>query len=136
MDNAGTVQAIYAAFGRGDVPAILAHLAEGVAWEQWTTENSAQTAGIPWLAARKGPAEVVGFFEALSKLKFHEFQVLSVMAGGNQVASEIRFEVELPGGVRVRDEEMHLWTFDEQGKVTRFRHYLDTHKHMRAAGLA
>jgi len=34
-----------------------------------------------------------------------------------------------------RDEEMHLWTFDANGKVIRLRHYTDTAKHIQAAGL-
>ncbi len=135
MDNTSTVQSIYAAFGRGDVPAILAHLHEDVAWEHWTG-NSAQKAGVPWLAAKHGAADVVSFFELIGTFQFHDFRVLSVMAGGNQVAAEIAVDIELPGGARFRDEEMHLWTFDEQGKVTRFRHYLDTHKVIHAAGLA
>ena len=135
MDNTSTVQSIYAAFGRGDVPAILAHLQVRVAWEQWQ-DHSAQKAGVPWLAARNGPAEAVAFFAVLSTMKFRHFQVLSLMAGGNQVAAEIQFEAELAGGAILRDEEMHLWTFDGDGKVTRFRHYADTHKHMRAAGVA
>ena len=134
MDNTNTVQEIYAAFGRGDVPAILAHLHENVAWEQWDG-NSAQKAGVPWLAAKSSPADVVGFFQVLGTMKFHGFDVLSLMAGGNQVASEIRLDVELANGARFQDEEMHLWTFDGQGKVTRFRHYIDTHKHMAAAGV-
>ena len=134
MDNTATVEAIYAAFGRGDVPAILSQLHENVAWEQWAG-HSAQEAGVPWLSARKGSAAVAGFFQVISTMKFHGFQVLSLMAGGNQVASEILLDVELPNGTRFQDEEMHLWTFDDQGKVTRFRHYIDTHKHMKAAGL-
>jgi ketosteroid isomerase-like protein len=135
MDNTTTVQEIYAAFGRGDVPAILAHLDDRVAWDQWA-DNSAQKAGVPWLAAMNGPAEVVSFFELVGKFKFHDFRVLSVMAGGNQVAAEIAVDIELPSGARFRDEEMHLWTFDEQGQVTRFRHYLDTHEVIQAAGVA
>ena len=90
---------------------------------------------MPWLAAKSSPADVVGFFQVLGTMKFHGFDVLSLMAGGNQVASEIRLDVELANGARFQDEEMHLWTFDGQGKVTRFRHYIDTHKHMAAAGV-
>jgi uncharacterized protein len=135
MDNISTVQALYAAFGRGDIPAILTHLHDQVSWEQ-LADYSAQNAGVPWLAARNGPAEVAGFFEIVGKFKFYEFQVLSILAGGNKVAAEIRIDIEVPGGARIRDEEMHLWTFDEQGKVTRFRHFLDTHKHMKAVGVA
>jgi ketosteroid isomerase-like protein len=43
-------------------------------------------------------------------------------------------EANLPawGGGHYRDEEMHLWTFDDEGKVTRLRHYTDTAKHIAA----
>jgi ketosteroid isomerase-like protein len=36
------------------------------------------------------------------------------------------------GGGHYRDEEMHLWTFNEDGKVTRLRHNTDTAKHIAA----
>lgn len=39
----------------------------------------------------------------------------------------------LPGGKRLRDEEMHLWNVNAAGKVTRFRHYADTAKHIAVA---
>jgi ketosteroid isomerase-like protein len=39
----------------------------------------------------------------------------------------------LPDGRRLRDEEMHLWTVNAAGRVTRFRHYLDTAKHIALA---
>ncbi len=39
-------------------------------------------------------------------------------------------EATVPPGVRFLDEEIHLWTFDESGKVARFRHYLDKAKHI------
>jgi len=39
------VQNIYAAFGRGDVNAILDCLADDVAWESWS-DNFAQRAGF------------------------------------------------------------------------------------------
>jgi uncharacterized protein len=135
MNYAAIVQQIYAAFGRGDIPAILAHLHADVAWESWSVDHSAQKAGLPYMLPRHGAAEVPRFFEALVPMKFHVFEVLSLLAGGNQVAAEIRLNVELPNGAHVHDEELHLWTFDEHGKVTRFRHYLDTRKHLRAAGL-
>jgi hypothetical protein len=56
------------------------------------------------------------------------------MAGGNQVAAEIVIEFESPAtGRRLRDEELHLWTFDDNGQVIRLRHYADTAKHIAAA---
>jgi hypothetical protein len=37
------------------------------------------------------------------------------------------------GGGRFRDEELHLYTLDEDGKVARMRHYVDTAKHVAAS---
>ena len=55
------------------------------------------------------------------------------MEGGNQVAAETVIEAVLPNGNVLSDEELHLWTFDADGKVCRFRHYVDTAKHIAAA---
>ena len=130
--NAATVTELYDAFGRGDVPAVLARLADDVAWEDWR-DNWAQRAGIPTMARRTGPAEVAGFFAVNGTWTLHEFAVLDVIGDGRQVVAEVRAEFTLPNGGRWADEELHLWTFDESGRVVRFRHYLDTAKHIAAA---
>jgi len=77
---------------------------------------------------------VLAFFQVVAeKLEIQEFQVLSIMAGGNQVAAEFVIAAKVNGGKGAyRDEEMHLWTFDDAGKVTRLRHYTDTAKHIAA----
>lgn len=129
-----TVAAIYEAFGKGDIPGIVQHLSDNVQWEAWA-DNSAQKAGVPWLQAHSGRAGALQFFEIVGTLKIREFQVLSLLAGGNQVAAEFVIEFEAPvTGAICRDEELHLWTFDGNGKVIRLRHYADTAKHIAAAG--
>lgn len=130
-----TVQAIYGAFGRGDVPAILSYLHDDVAWESWA-DNTAARAGVPWMQARRGRAGAGEFFALVFRdLKVRDFQVRSMMAGPSQVAVEVVIEAEVAATGRVyRDEEIQLWTFDDQGRVTRLRHYLDTAKHIAAAG--
>ena len=56
------------------------------------------------------------------------------MGNGNQVAVEFIIEAVVPAtGGHYRDEEMHLWTFDGQGKVIRLRYYTATAKHIAAA---
>ena len=128
-----TATAIYEAFGKGDIPPILSHMADDVQWEQWA-DNSAQRAGVPWLVARQGTTGVLEFFQVLGGMSIKDFQVLSMMAGGNQVAVEFVIEVDLPNtGGHYRDEEMHLWTFNDAGQVSRLRHYTDTAKHIAAA---
>ncbi|MBL1075969.1 nuclear transport factor 2 family protein [Nocardia sp. 2] len=130
--NAEIVGSLYQAFGAGDIAHILDQLTDDIAWDADWTANSAQLAGIAHMAARKGPAEVAEFFALLADWTFHDFTVLDVIGGGGQVVAEIRVDVTLPGGARITDDELHLWSFDENGKVTRFRHYADTAKHIAA----
>ncbi len=135
MSNLATVQAIYEAFGKGDVPTILDTLADDVQWESWG-DNSSVEAGVPWMTPRSGRDAVAGFFEVAGQMEIRDLQILSLMEGGNQVAVEFVIEVRLPtlGGGSFRDEEIHLWTFDDAGKVTRLRHYTDAAKQIAAAG--
>ncbi len=135
MSKLATVRGIYESFGKGDIPAILDVLADDVEWESWE-DNSSVKAGLPWMIPRHGRAEVIKFFEAVGQMNVLDLQVLNMMEGGNQVAVTFVFEAELPawGGGHYRDEEIHLWTFDDEGKVSALRHYTDTAKHIAALG--
>jgi ketosteroid isomerase-like protein len=130
--TAATVADIYAAFARGDVPAILDRLTEDVAWDAWR-DNFAQRAGVPHLAGRRGRDGAAGFFDLLGGWTVREFSVLDVVGDGRQVVAEVQAAFDLPGGGRFADEELHLWTFDDSGRVSRFRHYCDTAKHIAAS---
>lgn len=136
MSNLGTVQSIYEAFGKGDIPAILDVLADDVEWESWA-DNSSVKAGVPTMVPRHGKNEVLKFFEVAGQMDIVDLQILNMMEGGSQVAVEFILEANLPawGGGHYRDEEIHLWTFNEQGKVSRLRHYTDTAKHIAAFNL-
>jgi ketosteroid isomerase-like protein len=133
VSNVATVQSIYEAFGKGDTGAILAVLADDVAWES-RADNTAVKAGIPTMMPRHGKAEVAKFLAVVGQMEVVDLQILNFMEGGNEVAVEFVFEANLPawGGGHYRDEEMHLWTFNDEGKVVRLRHYTDTAKHIAA----
>lgn len=132
-NHLATVDMIYDAFGKGDLPTILDCVADDVRWEAWD-DNRAQAAGVPWLQERHGKEGVLAFFQVMGGLRVHDFRVLSLMAGGNQVAAEFEIEFESPAtGRRLRDQEIHLWTFNDQGQVSRLRHYADTAKHIETA---
>jgi uncharacterized protein len=53
--------------------------------------------------------------------------------GVDRLIAETEIVIDTPAGGGVRDEELHLWTFNAHGKVQRFRHYFDTAKHIAAA---
>jgi uncharacterized protein len=131
-DYTATVASIYDAFRTGDIPAILETLADDVRWEEWT-DNSAQKAGVPWLQRGDGKAGALEFFKIAGQMAIHEFRVLSLLAGGQQVVAEVVIDATAPSGRRYRDEELHLWTFNDAGQVVRLRHYVDTAKHIAAS---
>jgi uncharacterized protein len=133
-NNVATIQAIYEAFGRGDLPAILEAIAEDVEWEAWD-DNHGQKAGVPWLEPRKGRDAVPGFFGVIGQWTLNRFDVLSLMDGGDRVAAEVEADFGLPNGNRLVEQEIHLWKFNGDGKVILFRHYVDTAKHIKAAGI-
>ena len=60
MTLKSTVEAMYAAFQRGDIPFILDQLAPNVFWRQ--------PASVPWGGDSNGPAEVGAFFARLNEL--------------------------------------------------------------------
>ena len=89
---------------------------------------------LGWLHSRvKGKLGALEFFKKIGAFQIHKFKVLSLMAGENQVAAEIVIDMTVPTGKRFQDEEIHLWTFNEETKIIRFRHYVDTAKHIEVA---
>jgi ketosteroid isomerase-like protein len=133
MSNIPAVQAIYQAFGAGDGATFLGLLADDVEWEAWP-DNQAVAAGVPWLQPYSGRDAVAGFLAVASQMDIVDLQILNMMEGGNEVAVSFVIEANLPtcGGRSYRDEEIHLWTFNAEGKVARLRHYVDTAKHIQA----
>jgi ketosteroid isomerase-like protein len=131
--NIETVRKIYKAFGAGDAQGILDQLADDVNWESWP-DNHGQNAGISYLKPQHGKAGVMEFLGAVARdLRVRNFEVLSLMEGGNQVVAEFLMDADVvPSGGHFRDEELHLFTFNDNGQVVRFRHYLDSAKHIAA----
>jgi uncharacterized protein len=129
VSNLATVQGIYAAFGRGDVPAILESLAEDVVWEYGPTSTD-----VPWLQPRRGRAEVVTFFEALAAVDFARLEATTFLESGSTVVVLLQLEatVRATGRTLIEEDEVHIWHFDAAGKVSRFRHRIDTLQHQLA----
>lgn len=131
MSNLQTVQDIYAAFGRGDIPAILARLAENVEWD-YSYANA--PSGIPWFQSRYGKAGVVGFFESLEALEITKFMPRGYAEGRDLVVA--LFDVEATvrqTGKRISDtDQAHVWRLDGAGKVIAFRHCADTLQYLMA----
>ena len=128
MSNLSTVQAIYEAFGQGNVPAILEHLADDVDWERGAKDH-----GVPWLKPGVGKAHVGKFFESIGAFQMTKFAPTNMLEGGHQVVAIIDVELTVDAtGKSVSDQELHLWMFGPDGNVVAFRHVVDTAQHIAA----
>jgi ketosteroid isomerase-like protein len=119
---AETVQALYAAFGRGDVPAVLEMLEPEV---DWTFVGPPE--GYPVFGRRKGREGALAFFQALGETEDIEvFEPQAFHEAGDSVAVEGRAALTLKtNGRKVAYDWVHLWTV-RNGKVTRLKGFTDT----------
>jgi len=129
------IQDVYGAFGRGDIPAVLARLAEGVDWAVNVDPNVPGVSEIPWLKRCRGRAEVAEFFRSLGQgLEFHKFEPLAFFEGNDQVLAHLTVEVTFKKtGRRFATDAIHQFVFGPGDLVTRFRDYFDTAAELAAA---
>jgi ketosteroid isomerase-like protein len=127
MSHVETVQKIYAAFGQGHIPGILELLSDDIEWEYLVLRDY----GIPYYAPGRGRAAVLNFFERLAEsIELTRFEPVNLLAGGEQVVALIHVSVtNKRTGKRFDDFEAHFWGFDQSGRVSQFRHLMDTHAH-------
>ena len=130
MSHVDTVKQIYAAFGRGDVAAIIEQLDDDVEWDV-----EVPTPGVPWLQPRRGKSNVPPFFESLAPLTFRTFNPHTFFEDGNRVMALIHLEIDhkTTGRHYSVPYEGHLWVFNAAGKVVKYQHITDTALHQRAA---
>jgi len=122
VDKKAFVQNLYAAFGRGDVPAILAALDESV---EWVSTCNAEV--VPWGGARSGHSGAQSFFAALGQnLDFQLFEPNQFAADGDLVFVRGRTIALVNATGRKFDSEwVHVFTF-AGNKVKRFQEFYDT----------
>lgn len=120
--NIDTIQRLYAAFGRGDIPAILAALDPDVEW------INAGPAAIAYAGTRRGAAAVQDFFEALAaSIEVRGFEPREFLAQEERVVALGRWAGRVKATRREYASEWAMaWTV-KGGRVTAFRSYEDTH---------
>ena len=120
--NTQTAMDGYAAFGRGDVPAILELLTDDIEWV-----NPGPPDVIPGAGTHRGKEAVAGFFGTLAQnTDFQTFEPREFIAQGDKVVALIYSEATVRStGRSVVDHAAHVWTFRD-GKVARFEVIQDT----------
>ncbi len=126
-EGQGTVEKIYDAFASGDVGVVLAAMAEDVDWESLGLDD------LPFGGNHRGVDGVARFFEAVAAHEEPlEFEVEEYITHEGTVVAlgYERMRVQATGKT-YRSPWAQVWTVRD-GKVTKFRAYMDTAA-MRAA---
>lgn len=121
--NIQTVQAIYAAFGAGDLNALLEPFADTI---EWTYDVA--SSDVPWQAPLSKKSEIPAWAGGLlSNIEIETYNPFEIIHSGNKVVVRVDFGYKVKKtGKHVHTEQLHLWGFDNQGKVNMLRHYEDT----------
>jgi hypothetical protein len=121
-DNVKVIQAIYEAFGRGDVPGLLGHLSADIEWV------APETPGLGVSGTYRGPAGVGEFFQQLvatediEKLDFTDW-----LTGADSVAVVGRVSGKARSTGKAFDADfIHYWKVRDD-KAVFFRDYLDSY---------
>jgi ketosteroid isomerase-like protein len=128
VSNVEAVQAIYQAFGRGDVATILDRLDDAIEWE-----TTVPVPDVPWLQARRGKANIAGFFESLAPLTITRFEPHTIFDGGDKVFVLITFDATAQDKSYSFPDNGHFWQFNAAGKVGKYDHVTDTAQMIRMA---
>ena len=116
-----TVQAAYAAFGSGNIPALLDLLTDDI---EWTFDGST---GEPYMRTARGKADVAQWFgEVASCDSIQAFEPRRLLAGAEHV-TVLGWErtQALPAGGVFESNWVHIWELRD-GRVARFYGMLDT----------
>jgi len=129
-ENVQVVKNGYAAFGRGDIQALLSLFAEDI---EWISPGE----GLPLAGTYRGRAEVTNFFQKLSDtIEFSSFEPREFLAEGDRVLV-VGFSSGNSKTTNRTFENHWVMAFTvRDGKVTNFREYTDTLAAARALGLA
>ncbi|MBX3287068.1 MAG: nuclear transport factor 2 family protein [Actinobacteria bacterium] len=121
---AETIGAIYAAFGRGDLPTLFALLHPEVDWSVTVTAPGGDL--VPMLRNGIGHPAAQRYFEGVGQLEVHAFDVGRLLVAGDVVVAEVHLEVtHRHTEKRMSLDELHHWVVRD-GLVVRYRPYLDT----------
>ena len=119
--NLDVVQQAYAAFGQGDIPALLEFLTDDV---KWTMQGPSV---IPWSGTRHGREGVAEFFSLVGEtIEFEQFEPREFLAQGDTVVvlGYERSRVKATGRT-FEQEWAHVYTL-RNGKIAKGRFIDDT----------
>jgi len=121
-DNVKTIQSVYEAFGRGDIPTVLGALTDDVDWA-----SEAASTEIPWWGIRHGKDAAADFFTQLgTATEVLEFTPLVMVGDGDDVLTVVRYRAKARSTGKVADMALHHHWHFRDGKIAHYRGAEDT----------
>jgi len=123
MSNVETMQDLYAAFGRGDIPSVLGAMDPNIEWRE-AENNPYQPDGTPWI----GPDAVLNNLFVKIGTEWDGFTVnpKEFHDAGDTVVVEGRYTGTYKETGKSLDAQVtHVWRL-RGGKVVSFQQYVDT----------
>ena len=121
-DNVKTIQAVYEAFGRGDIATILDALTDDIDWA-----SEASSTEVPWWGVRHGKDATASFFtELASNADVLEFTPVVMMGEGDVVLTVVDYSSKVRATGKVAKMQLHHYWKLRDGKVCFYRGTEDT----------
>jgi uncharacterized protein len=115
--NAQTVMNIYASFGRGDIPSILATLSPNCSWY-----SNGNPAIVPFAGAFIGRDEIAAKFFAIhqTSVEITGFEPSIVGEEGKTVVASVKIQGKaIAIGKTFQGTHIMRWIFDDAGKIVK-----------------
>ena len=121
--NTKVVQDAYAAFGRGDIPALLGFMTDDIHWRPVIG-----TAGhVPFSGERKGKAGVAEFFKQVSDAEdFQQFEPREFVAQGDKVVALGHYRAVTKATGKTFESDFAMVFTLRGGKVATFQEFTDS----------
>ena len=120
--NTKVVQDAFAAFGRGDIQALLTHLADDIAW----TAVYGTGSHVPTSGERRGKPAVAEFFKQVAEnVHFSRFEPKEFVATGDKVVALGHYTATTPIEKGFDSDFAMVFTL-RNGKVTHFQEFCNS----------
>lgn len=120
--NTRTVQDMYAAFGRGDIQALIANLSDDIVWHG----VYGAAPHVPTAGERRGKPAVGEFFKQVAaNVNFSRFEPKEFIATGDKVVTLGHYIATTPASKGFDSDFAMVFTLRD-GKVTRFQEFCNS----------
>ncbi|OWW19286.1 nuclear transport factor 2 family protein [Noviherbaspirillum denitrificans] len=121
QDNIQLVMQAYDRFKSGDIPGLMNLFSEDIEWTLDRTEH------VPFSGPRRGKEEVGQFFSSIDEMQHPlQFEPQEFIAQGDKVVALGHYAWSVKHTDRVFESDWAEVFTVRNGKITRFREYMDT----------